>query len=294
MERWWEGRCLWGALIFAAINFAQQGQCWIEDKTDLRRLCCSIVSFSFACKCQLRGLSLVETDGKYLQDKGLVKKMELNAIRTRNGWQPYYFLSAMREAINNDLSKSTKENSGSGYSYRGSTAESQLLLFEESLNELAKSIGGLIRVKSTGLPLGYDIVFIFVLRAFFVIATLAWTPLLGWYTAAVIGVSNLVVHLIICLGTCLEDPFGEELTDLPLDKFCKSIETQIEAVYKDKFIADEMCAEWPFTYTDEKEEDDGFFGESITYQKSLVNDSTHHTSSIVDIEEGCGEESIVE
>ena len=46
--------------------------------------------------------------------------------------------------------------------FKGGTTHSQLLMLDESLGTMAKSIGGLIRVKATGLPLGYDLIFFFV------------------------------------------------------------------------------------------------------------------------------------
>ena len=41
-------------------------------------------------------------------------------------------------------------------------------------------------------------------------------------------------------------PFGDDITDLPLDKFCQAIETQIAAVFNDTFPTNtgNMCV-WP-------------------------------------------------
>ena len=85
-DRWWEGRCLWGNLIFAAMNLAQQGQCWFKERENLRSLCCAIVCFSYACKGQLRGKS-IQDDGRYLLQKGLVNMNQLTDVSKRNGWQ---------------------------------------------------------------------------------------------------------------------------------------------------------------------------------------------------------------
>lgn len=178
-NRWWEGRCLWGKLIYASINLAQQGQCWIKEKESLRLLCCAVIGFPFACKCQLRGES-IQVDGENLLLKGLINQTQLETITKRRGWEPYYFLGAMREAINNGLEESRVANKDN-YSYRGSTTQSQLLIFENSLDALAQSIGGLLRVKSTGLPIAYDQVFGIIFDIFFVIATVAWSSSLGWY-----------------------------------------------------------------------------------------------------------------
>mmetsp|Transcript_32876 Transcript_32876/g.70993 ORF Transcript_32876/g.70993 Transcript_32876/m.70993 type:complete len:622 (+) Transcript_32876:124-1989(+) len=243
--RWWEGRCLWGALIFSAIHIAQQGQCWIKDKENLRCLCCAAVTFPYACKAQLRGATIME-DGAYLLQRGLINPAQLELVSKRNGWQPYYFLGVMRAAINNELEKSTKAKSGDdNYSFRGSTKESQMLIFEDSLKTLATSIGGLIRVKSTGLPAAYDMLFSIIFAIFFLIATLAWAPTLRWYTPIMIGVLRFAVKLILVIGSELEDPFGDDVTDLPMQKFCLAIETQIEAIFSDVFPANSLGGQWP-------------------------------------------------
>ena len=155
-NRWWEGRCLWGDLIFSAINLAQQGQSSFHDKENLRRLCCLIVNFAFACKSQLYGMS-IEDDGDYLIKRGLISKEELQTVASRLGWQPYYFLGGMREIIDKDLQFSgMMAKMGEEYSFKGSTTDAQLIIMDGALGILASNIGSLIRVKATGLPLGYD------------------------------------------------------------------------------------------------------------------------------------------
>ena len=159
----WEGRCLWGTLIFGAINLAQQGQGSFTEKENFRRLCCLIVCFSIACKNQLHGLS-IEADGDYLLSRGLMDRTEFEKVVKRQGWQPYYFLGALREIIDVDLRTSgqrAKLNTDI-YSFKGSTTDSQLLMMDLALSQMANNIGDLIRVKATGLPLGYDTIFYFI------------------------------------------------------------------------------------------------------------------------------------
>ena len=96
----------------------------------------------------------------------------------------------MREIIKNDLELSDSAR-----------RQDEILIIEESLKELATSIGGLIRVRATGLPLSFDAVLGFIFVIFFIVATLAWTPSLGWYTPIIVGVLDITVSLIILIGT---------------------------------------------------------------------------------------------
>ena len=45
--------------------------------------------------------------------------------------------------------------------------------------------------------------------------------------------SNILYSVYTCI--CREDPFGNDITDLPLDNFCQAIEMQIAAVFADTF-----------------------------------------------------------
>ena len=57
---------------------------------------------------------------------------------------------------------------------------------------------------------------------------------------------HLVVRCITELGTCLEDPFGDDITDLPLDKFCQAVEMQVAAVFNDTFPSNtSYVGAWP-------------------------------------------------
>ncbi|KAK1738600.1 bestrophin family protein [Skeletonema marinoi] len=243
----WEGRCLWGTLIFAAINLAQQGQGSFTEKENFRRLCALIVCFSIACKNQLYGQS-IEADGDYLLTRGLISKTEYEQVIKRQGWQPYYFLGALREIIDVDLKMSGQRAkiNNDVYSFKGSTTDAQLLMMDGALGQMASIIGDLIRVKATGLPMGYDSIFYFIYLVYFVVTTLSWAIKLQWYTPILMSLLHLVVRCITELGTCLEDPFGNDITDLPLDKFCRAIEAQIAAVFTDTFPeSTEYVSAWP-------------------------------------------------
>ena len=143
----WEGRCLWGTLIFAAINLAQQGQGSFTERENFRRLCSLIVCFSIACKNQLCGLS-IEADGDYLLTRGLISKTEYQQVLKRQGWQPYYFLGALRDIIDIDLKMSGQRAKlhNDVYSFKGSTTDAQLLMMDGALGQMASIIGDLIRV----------------------------------------------------------------------------------------------------------------------------------------------------
>jgi len=236
-SRWWEGRCLWGGIIFAAINLVHQGKFSIHGKLRFRRVCSLVVCFAYACKGQISASS-IEADAEHLLGKGIISQEELDTVTSRNGWQPYYFLTALRATIQEDVAARPEKNLYS--------LHSDLMTMNDSLRTLATSIGGLIRVKSTGLPIVYDWLFQIIVNIFFTVATLAWAPTLRWYTPILIAVLSFVVELIIAIGSALEDPFCNDTFDLPMDKFCEAITLQVEAIFRDEIpTAQDIGGGWP-------------------------------------------------
>ncbi len=247
--RWWEGRCLWGSLIYAAINVVQQGRTWIHDENRLHRLACAAIAFGYACKAHLRSSSLEVDDGDFLVEKGILCQEELDAIEVQQGWQPYYFLDVMRAVINQECDGALKTAANTMMS----VGVAQHMALEDSINVLSTAIGGMIRVKATGLPQGYNNFILILSIVFFAVASIRFTPDVGWWTPVIIGVIYHVVRLIMVIGDCMEDPFGTaSITDLPADLYCDAIGRQIKAVYDRKIILSYNLGIGPLKSTNEK------------------------------------------
>jgi putative membrane protein len=227
--RWWEGRCLWGTLIFSCIHLSQQGCAWIANENLRRRLVNLTIVFAWASKAQLRDdfLQNATEEGPSLVKRGLLQQEELGIIAKTNGWQPYYCLDAIRHVIY----EARQVEDGSRLAPDGSRAAG-VMAFEDSIKYMALAIGGSTRVKSTGLPASYDEFLDVVTTIFFIIAPLAWTPSMKWGTPVLVTMVYLVVRGIRVLGRHLEEPFGLDPTDHPLTKFCSVIELQCLCVLK--------------------------------------------------------------
>lgn len=224
--RWWEGRTLWGSLIVNAIRITQQGRLWIEDEKLIDRLSCLTIAFAYACKAQLRGNSInheVE-DGANLVLRGVLLEEELNMIGQQTAWQSYYCIDAMRAVTNKGLIKDEAQKIPD---WRKTSAHEAM---ETTICNLATAMGGCIRVRSTGLPVAYDDILSAVGTIFFTAACLAWAPGAGFYNPIVVLGLYIVVKMILGVGNDMEDPFGHDESDLPLDRFCATIEKQINAI----------------------------------------------------------------
>lgn len=102
----------------------------------------------------------------------------------------------MPAAIYKDEKKSRKAGKFSFF-------DCDIMILDESMTSLAQAIGGLIRMKSTGLSISYDWFFNVIFVIFFSLATIAWVPTLGWYAPILIGgFLNFAVRLLIEIGQC--------------------------------------------------------------------------------------------
>jgi len=226
-SRWWEGRELWGALILSSVHTVQQGRSWISNEEKADRLSCAVITFAYTAKALLRGNSIHNEDeeGLKLVERGILCKEELHMMSLQGGWQPHYCLDVVRAVINQVLAKKGDTNLV-GEAMRNAAQ----LSIEKTLRKMVVSLGGLIRVKSTGLPIAYNSLIYVFIAIFFLMASLAWAPSMGWYSPVLIGGTYMIINMLLTIGDCMEDPFGDDISDLPLQKFCKAIETQICAI----------------------------------------------------------------
>ena len=221
VARWWEGRCLWGKLVFAAINATQQAHAAIKDEKLLRRFTNTVIVFSWSCKAKLRGARLedLSQEGHALVSRGLLEKAELDEIASLDGsiWQPYHCLDVMRSVVNEGLDESV---------------ELRALLIDNSVTELALAIGGSIRVKATGMPHGYDLGLQALVFLYMTLGNFAFAPSCGWFTPVPMLTIFFILWALLAMGTMLIDPFGVDVVDHPLGSFCAAIEQQCNAVHE--------------------------------------------------------------
>jgi len=227
-DRWWEGRVLWGRLIFGAIELAQKNKRWIADPDLSERLSNFVIVFACACKAQLRGNCLAHEDeaGGALVERGVLDFDELEDMTAFRGWQPYYALDVLRAAIAESFS--TEE--GVTMSRSDPARSAAFLALDQAITELAVSIGGAIRVRATGLPHSYDGFIALFVFAYFTLLPLSWAGYLKWTLPVLMATMMLIVNMLIVLGSVLVEPFGMDFADHPLGSFCDTIEIQVRSV----------------------------------------------------------------
>ncbi|CAG8461946.1 10450_t:CDS:10 [Cetraspora pellucida] len=97
-----------------------------------------------------------------------------------------------------------------------------------NLNALIDNLGNLERIGNTPIPAAYNVhlkqavmLYVFALP-FTIIAELAW------FSIPTIFLVAFILFGILAVGTEIENPFGYDDNDLPLDDYCKDLEAEVK------------------------------------------------------------------
>ena len=210
-DRWWEGRKILGALVNTSRNLALKFNTFskTDDSTAKKELAQLISSYVFSMKNHLRDQvieSEIEFNEKLLREEFLQAKHKPNLIAGK-------------------LYKQVK----SLYDHKEISGEVYITL-DNQLKEFTDIVGKCERIKKTPIPKSYNIF----LKKFIFIYTL--TLPLGLATTFfywAIPISMFVLYILASLELLaeeIENPFGEDPNDLPVDEICKNIKANVEEI----------------------------------------------------------------
>jgi putative membrane protein len=212
-ERFWEGRKLWGSLINITRNLARQIWVGIQEESATHHLDKIIqlrllVAFAIATKLHLRQTPLNSELAAMLGPHKFQRLQSMNHPPLEIAfWLADYFHACTRE---------------------GRLHPYQLNHMLSSVDEMVIALGGCERILKTPIPLAYSIhlkqlLFLYCLSLPFQIV-----GSLHWWTALIVGLISFAVFGIEEIGIEIENPFGEDPNDLPLDTICDTMRRNIE------------------------------------------------------------------
>jgi putative membrane protein len=203
-SRFWEGRTLWGGIVNASRNLSRvvTGHGGL-NAGEARELCVWIACFAHATRCRLRGLlEIVEV-------KSLLPPEDYRRLVTAPH-PPLHCAGELTERI-------------TALAERRSLSEMMATLAEKQVISLVDCLGGCEKILRTPTPLAY--VLLIERGVFLYLGTLPAGLLgrLGWLTPIVVmGVAYLVL-MIETIGNELDNPFGTDAADIPLDHICADL-----------------------------------------------------------------------
>ena len=236
-NRWWQGRMLWGEIIQNCLDFSRKSTLWCLDRTFSDRLNRYIVCFPYAAKAQLRGLSLTDESesGQSLVDRGFLAQEELDFLKENPCWEPEFFLDLMRATVAKIILAQWEREPDEQVLLLPHSNRIHDRLFppwDKAIYDLGNSIGEGVSVRSAGLPRSYDTVHYVFFWIYFTLAPPCEAATIGWMAPIVVGFSACIIMTLMDMGTAMVDPFGTDLVDLPIERFCETIEAQVLTIQR--------------------------------------------------------------
>jgi ion channel-forming bestrophin family protein len=212
-ERFWEGRKLWGSLVNTVRNLSRQ--IWVnvlerepEDRQEKVLIMRSLVAFAVATKLHLRQQSV----NQELQD--LLPSSQFFQLKAMNN-PPLEVAFWIGDYLQQQYDKNCLHIH-------------QLIAMQGLLNLMVDHLGGCERILKTPIPLAYNIHLKQLLLLYCLTLPFQLVGDLGWWTGLMTGLVSFTLFGIEEIGVEIENPFGEDANDLPLETICQTMLRNIE------------------------------------------------------------------
>lgn len=96
------------------------------------------------------------------------------------------------------------------------------------LNGLVDYLGGCERILKTPIPLAYAIHLKQLLLIYCLTLPFQFVSQLEWWTAPIVALMGFTLFGIEEIGIEIENPFGRDANDLPLDQICETMKRNID------------------------------------------------------------------
>ena len=212
-ERFWEGRKAWGTLVNTVRNFARQIWGAIEEHTPEDRTAKVttlrlLVAFAVSIKLHLRGEPV---------------NSELEALMSQEQYQLLKTMNHPPLEIAFWIGDYLQEQQRRGY-----LNTYQLTAMLKLLDQMVDVLGACERILKTPIPLAYSIHLKQLLLIYCLSLPFQLVDGLNWWTGFVTGLISFAVFGIEEIGIEIENPFGYDANDLPLDTICATMQRNIE------------------------------------------------------------------
>jgi putative membrane protein len=208
-DRYWEGRKQWGSIVNTSRNLARGAAVFAGPAEDLANL---IAAYALALKQHLRSLEDLE-EIKELIPEPLFQRASASAN------PPSMIAEAMSAWIHQRL------NEGRIDTITARTLEGYVATFLDCQ-------GACERILRTPIPFAYAVHIKQLLMLYLVTLPLVIVPKMNWAAVFVVAAISFGMLGIEEAGVEIEDPFGDDPNDLPIEAICATIQRDTMALAK--------------------------------------------------------------
>jgi ion channel-forming bestrophin family protein len=209
-ERWWDGRKLWGSLTNDTRAFAIKINAFLTDKSEKKVFETLLVNFTLALKNHLRGdnkLDEFKYYGKYSK-------------------QDYDKIQHLPNKVIGDIFLEV----GNLYKNNKITGE-QLLFLKDEIQNMVQTVGACERIKNTPIPYSYNMFIKKVIFLYVFTMPIGFVREFGYWAMPIVSALFYVFASIELIAEEIEDPFGEDSNDLPLEQICENIKKNLAEIF---------------------------------------------------------------
>lgn len=210
-DRFWEGRRLWGGMVNECRNLARQASAKLSAAPNQQReLILWTASFPYAAMSALRGTRTLAPSSSQLPPQ------EVQAVLAAQ----HLPLAVARKMTQTVVAARDQQ----------ALSDHLLMLIDNNVNLLVDYIGGCERIHRTPIPFAYMVHLRRAMILFCFTLPFALVGAFHWWTIAATFLTAFIFFGIEEIGVEIEDPFGFDENDLPLERFCQTIEANLLAV----------------------------------------------------------------
>ncbi len=215
-DRWWEGRKLWGKLVNDTRQLAIKLNAFLpadakDDRTFFRKM---IPNVTFAMKEHLRSSILIgELDMYDDASKDLI-------IKSKH--RPNAVTNLLYQRVH-DLEQ------------RGVLNGSQLFVLDKELKGFTDIIGACERIKTTPIPYSYSMFIKKFLFIYSITLPVSFIWEVHYWSVPIVMLAFYFLLSVELIAEEIEDPFGKDVNDLPLNELCVKIKRNIAEIFNMRY-----------------------------------------------------------
>lgn len=201
--RYVEARKLWGQLMIASRSLLREVKTTLPDSASVREFARLQIAFAHCLRMTLRKQPQAEVLAHYLKTEDLQRVLASNSPAN-------HILLIMGEWL-----AVQRRN--------GQLSDILFISLNDRLNDISAVLAGCERIAYTPIPFAYTLILHRTVYLFCIMLPFALVVDLHYMTPFISVLISYTFISLDCLAEELEDPFGTENNDLPLDAICNAI-----------------------------------------------------------------------
>jgi putative membrane protein len=202
-DRWWEGRKIWGSMVNNSRNLAIKLRHLVNEQ--------DFAFFRFAIPFYSRSLR------DHLRD--IYQAEEQSHIRIDPS---KHVPNQVASAIIAEVYRLNRA---------GQINPEQLMSITAEMTSFTDNCGACERIKKTPIPFSYSVFIKKFIFTYIMTLPFAWAFDLKYFIMPIIGFILFVFASIELIAEEIEDPFGFDANDLPIDSICENIDKHVGEIF---------------------------------------------------------------